>query len=51
MLTYGWMPVDEHAGPFVLTVVFQHAEEHPRAPELIQDIVDTLDFHIRGQPR
>ncbi len=51
MLTYEWMPVGEHAGPFVLTVVFHHAEKHPRAPEQIQSIVDGLRFLVRGQPR
>lgn len=51
MLTYEWMPVEEHAGPFVLTVVFHHAEKHPRAPKAIQSLVDELHFQIRGQPR
>jgi hypothetical protein len=51
MLTYEWMPVEEHTGPFVLTVIFQHAEKHPRAPQAIQSIVDELTFQIRGQPR
>jgi hypothetical protein len=51
MLTYEWMPVEEHTGPFVLTVVFQHAEKHPRAPQAIQSIVDELTFQVRGQPR
>ena len=51
MLTYDWMPVEEHAGPFVLTVVFHHAEKHPPAPETIQSLVDELHFQIRGQPR
>jgi hypothetical protein len=51
MLTYEWMPVEEHTGPFVLTVVFQHAEKHPPAPEAIQAIVDELNFQVRGQPR
>jgi hypothetical protein len=51
MLTYEWVPVEEHTGPFVLTVVFHHAEKHPRAPEAIQAIVDGLNFQIRGQPR
>jgi hypothetical protein len=51
MLTGEWMPIEEHAGPFVLTVVFQYAQRHPRAPEPIQAIVDTLDFRLRGQPR
>ena len=51
MLTYVWMPLEEHAGPFVLTVVFHHIEKHPRAPEEIQFIVDGLTFRVRGQPR
>ena len=51
MLTYEWMPVEEHTGPFVLTVVFQHVEKHPRAPEEIQRIVEKLSFQLRGQPR
>ena len=51
MLTYEWMPVEEHAGPFVLTVVFHHVEKHPPAPEAIQAIVDGLTFQVRGQPR
>ena len=46
-----WMPVEEHTGPFVLTVVFHHAEKHPRAPEAIQSIMDKLQFQVRGQPR
>jgi hypothetical protein len=51
LLTFEWMPMEEHAGPFVLTVVFHHAEKHPRAPEAIQSIVDELNFQVRGQPR
>ena len=51
MLTYEWMPVEEHTGPFVLTVVFHHTEKHPRAPESIQTIVEELAFQVRGQPR
>lgn len=51
LLTYEWMPVEEHTGPFVLTVVFHHAEKHPRAPEAIQAIVEELKFQVRGQPR
>jgi hypothetical protein len=51
MLTYEWMPLEEHAGPFVLTVVFHYAEKHPPAPEAIQAIVDELKFQVRGQPR
>ncbi|HSL44738.1 MAG TPA: hypothetical protein VK897_14980 [Anaerolineales bacterium] len=51
MLTYAWMPVEEHSGPFVLTVVFHAAEKHPRAPEEIQSIVDGLSFQVRGLPR
>jgi hypothetical protein len=51
LLTYAWTPIEEHAGPFVLTVVFHHAEKHPGAPEAIQSIVDGLNFQVRGQPR
>ena len=51
MLTYEWMPLEEHTGPFVLTVVFHHAEKHPPAPENIQAIVDGLRFQVRGQAR
>lgn len=51
LLTYEWMPVEEHTGPFVLTVVFHHAEKHPNAPEAIQSIVNELNFQVRGQPR
>ena len=51
MLTYEWMPVEEHTGPFVLTVIFHHAEKHPPAPQAIQSIVDELTFQVRGQPR
>jgi hypothetical protein len=51
MLTYEWMPVEEHSGPLVLTVVFHYAEKHPRAPQEIQSIVDGLSFQVRGQPR
>jgi hypothetical protein len=51
MLTYEWIPLEEHAGPFVLTVVFHHARTHPGAPETVQAIVDGLRFQVRGQPR
>jgi hypothetical protein len=51
MLTYEWMPLEEHSGPFVLTVVFHSAEKHPAAPEEIQAVVDELEFRVRGQPR
>jgi len=51
MLTHEWLPVGEHAGPFVLTVVFHHAEKHSPAPGEIQAIVDGLTFQVRGQPR
>ena len=51
MLTYPWMPIQEQSGPFVLTVVFHHAEKHPRAPEAVQAVVDELKFQMRGQPR
>jgi hypothetical protein len=51
MLIYEWMPLEEHTGPFVLTVVFHYAEKHPSAPEAIQSIVDGLSFQFRAQPR
>ena len=51
MLMYEWMPIEEHTGPFVLTVVFHHAEKHPPAPQEIQSIVDGPKFQVRGQPR
>ena len=51
MLTSGWIPVEEHVGPFVLTVVFHHVEKHPPAPEAIQSLVGELKFQVRGQPR
>ena len=51
LLTYEWMPIEQHTGPFVLTVVFHHAEKHPPAPEKIQAIVDALRFQVRGQAR
>lgn len=51
MLTYEWVPLEQHTGPFVLTVVFHHAEKHPRALREIQFIVDGLGFQVRGQAR
>ena len=51
LLTHEWMPIEERAGPFVLTVVFHHADQHPSAPDEIQAIVNTLKFQVRGQPR
>lgn len=51
MLTYEWMPLEEPAGPFLLTVVFHHADKHPPAPQEIQSLVDELTFQVRGQPR
>ena len=51
MLTYDWIPPEEHSGPFVLTVVFHYVEKHPPAPEAIQAVVDQLKFQVRGQPR
>ena len=51
MLTYEWLPLEEHTGPFLLTVVFRHAEKHPLAPENIQAVVDGLRFQVRGQAR
>ena len=51
LLTYEWMPIEEHIGPFVLTVVFHHAEVHPPSPDEIQILVNKLKFQVRGQPR
>lgn len=51
LLTSEWMPLEEHAGPFLLTVVFHYAQSHPPAPAEIQAIVDRLKFQVRGQPR
>ena len=51
LLTHEWMPLEEHIGPFVLTVVFHHADLHPSAPAEIQAVVDRLKFQVRGQPR
>ena len=51
LLTYEWMPLEEHTGPFILTVVFHFAEKHPPAPDHIQATVDELKFQVRGQPR
>jgi hypothetical protein len=51
LLTQEWLPLEEHVGPYVLTVVFHHAETHPSAPAEIQAVVDGLKFQVRGQPR
>ena len=51
MLTYEWLPLEEHTGPFVLMVVFRHADQHPSTPENIQAIVGGLRFQVRGQAR
>ena len=51
MLTYEWMPMEEHQGPFVLTVVFHHTAGHPSAPGEVQSLVNSLSFQVRGQPR
>jgi hypothetical protein len=51
LLTYEWMPIEEHTGPFVLTAVFHHADRHPPAPQSVQAIVDGLKFQVRGQAR
>ncbi len=51
LLTYQWLPLEEHRGPFVLTVIFHHADQHPPAPAEIQSIVDELKFQFRSQPR
>ena len=51
MLTNEWMPLEEHAPPFVLTVVFRYADRHPAAPAEIQTLVNRLRFQVRGQAR
>jgi len=51
LLTYEWMPIEEHVGPFVLTVVFHRADAYPPAPDEIQALVTRLRFQVRGQPR
>jgi hypothetical protein len=51
LLTAAWMPIAEHVGPFVMTVVFHHTESHPPVLDEIQTLVNTLNFQIRGQPR
>lgn len=51
MLTYEWMPLEEHSPPFLLTVVFRYADRHPAAPAEIQLLVDGLRFQVRGQAR
>ena len=51
MLTSEWMPLEEHAPPFLLTVIFHYADRHPAAPAEIQTLVDGLHFQIRGQAR
>ena len=51
MLTNEWMPLEEHAPPFLLTVVFRYADRHPAAPAEIQTLVDGLRFQVRGQAR
>jgi hypothetical protein len=51
LLTVEWLPLEEHRGPFVLTVVFHHADQHPEAPAEVQAVVDQLKFQFRSQPR
>lgn len=51
ILTSGWKPLEKHAPPFLLTVVFRHTEKYPHAPAEIQTLVDKLHFQIRGQAR
>jgi len=51
LLTDEWLPLENHIGPFVLTIVFHHTEAHPPAPAEIQAVVDRLKFQVRGQPR
>lgn len=51
LLTKEWLPLEEHGGPYILTVIFHHVEDHPPVPESIQTLVDGLKFQVRGQPR
>jgi hypothetical protein len=51
LLTSEWLPLEEHRGPFVLTVVFHHADQHPPATAEIQSLVDEMNFQFRSQPR
>jgi hypothetical protein len=51
MLTYEWMPLEEHAPLFLLTVVFRYADRHPVAPAEIQSLLDGLSFQVCGQAR
>jgi hypothetical protein len=51
LLTHAWQPLEEHVGPFLLTVVFYQVENHPPAPDPVQAIVNGLHFQIRGQAR
>jgi len=51
MLTTEWMPMEEHQGPFLLTVVFHHILGHLSASEEIQALVSELSFRVRGRPR
>jgi hypothetical protein len=51
LLTVEWLALEEHRGPFVLTVVFHHADQHPPAPPEVQSLVDELKFQFRSQPR
>ena len=51
LLTKEWFPLEEHNGPFVLTVIFHHIEDLPLVPEHVQTLIDGLKFQVRGQPR
>jgi hypothetical protein len=51
MLTHEWMPLEEHTGSFILTVVFHSTDQHPHVPAEIQAIVNAISFQFRGQPR
>lgn len=51
LLTKEWFPLEDHGGPFILTVIFHHVEDYPLAPESIQTLIDGLKFQVRGQPR
>jgi hypothetical protein len=51
ILTQEWIPLEDHVGPFILTVVFHDTHSHASAPMEIQTLIDRLKFQVRGQPR
>jgi hypothetical protein len=44
LLTYPWWPVEDASEPFLLTIVFHYAQQHPPAPPAIQAVIDQLTF-------